>query len=519
MLNPIRNFLHQRRIDKFHKEVAASPQWKNFLDQGLDGLVRLIEPGSKRNFLEQNHASYYELEHRYGVHIWIYAAINAIAEKSAVPKLVIKNDDGEIMDSTRLPMLPMQPNKMQTWDELEQLTAIHLELTGNAYIYHDRDTDEFLPLRPSRVRIVPDEGNNGILGYGYRQTNSNENLTYVRARRQGKAAWMYDDPDLLKWDKATYTKRWNAYHGYVEKGKVELQGIPDNEIDDWVPFNVEDVLHFKYPSPTNDFYGLPPIYPLLTSLNTELYARQWNKRFFENGAIPPGVLIIPKVLPDKVFEQIKDRFVKQYTGTGNRGKPLVLQGGEIGADYKAFPGQHRDLEFLDGLNHTRDEILGVLGVPPEILGMSMGGTHASGLSPGMKEKRSIFWQDTIMPKQKMKAARWTQHFEDQLPDGFSYAYDYEEIEDLRPNYGERAKASINGMRGGMTIPEVRENILGLPAEWEGAIFVPTNLVPITYAQYTAGTIAPAETPEAIEPPADDASEPEPIPDQIKEAAD
>ena len=76
------------------------------MDQGLDGLVPLIEPGSKRNFLEQNHASYYELEHRYGVHIWIYAAINAIAEKSAVPKLVIKNDDGEIMGFPTAPNAP-----------------------------------------------------------------------------------------------------------------------------------------------------------------------------------------------------------------------------------------------------------------------------------------------------------------------------------------------------------------------------------------------------------------------------
>ena len=74
MLNQIRNFIHQHRRNQLRKQIDASPQWsKNFLEQGLDGLVRLIEPGSKRNFLEQNHASYYELEHRYGTHIWIYA--------------------------------------------------------------------------------------------------------------------------------------------------------------------------------------------------------------------------------------------------------------------------------------------------------------------------------------------------------------------------------------------------------------------------------------------------------------
>ena len=68
MLNQIRNFIHQRKRNQLRKQIDASPQWsKNFLEQGLDGLVRLIEPGSKRNFLEQNHASYYELEHRQGL--------------------------------------------------------------------------------------------------------------------------------------------------------------------------------------------------------------------------------------------------------------------------------------------------------------------------------------------------------------------------------------------------------------------------------------------------------------------
>ena len=517
MLNQIRNFIHQHRRNQLRKQIDASPQWsKNFLEQGLDGLVRLIEPGSKRNFLEQNHASYYELEHRYGTHIWIYAAINAIAEKSAVPKLVIKDADGEMLETP----LPSKPNMLQTWDELEQLIAIHLELTGNAYIYHDRENNHFLPLRPSRVRIVPDTENNAILGYGYRQTNSTENITNVRQQRQGKAAWMYDDPDLLKWDKASFKDRHKAYQDYVGKGTMELQGIPDNELKDWVPFEAADVLHFTYPSPTNDYYGLPPIYPLLTNLDTELYARQWNKRFFENGAIPPGVLVIPKVLPDNVFNQIKDRFVKQYTGTGNRGKPLILQGGEIGADYKAFPGQHKDLEYLDGLGYFAKEILAVLGVPPEILGMSSGQgmSNLSANSPGMKEKRSIFWQDTIQPKQKMKAARWTEHFQDELPDGYAYGYDYDEIEDLKPDYAARTKASMTAIKGGMTIPEAREKVLGLPAEWEGAILIPTNLVPITHAQYTAGALPAPETPEALQP-ADEDAETEPVPDTLKEAAD
>ena len=512
MLNAIRNYIHTQRAKRYMRKLATSPQWlKRFSELDAEGLVRLIEPGAKSNFLQSNTASYFDLEHRYGVHIWIYAAVNVIAEKSAVPKLVAKDADGEIQD---MELLPPKPNMIHTWDDVNQLLSVWLELTGNAYLYHDTDTDMFYPLRPSRVRIVPDEDGNSILGYGYRRTYTGDSRALVRQRRAsaGKAKWMHDDPETLKWDRKTFEKHFDAYRNYIEKGHVELQDIPDREKDDWVPFEASEVLHFRYPSPTSDYYGHPPIYPLLSNLQTELYARQWNLKFFENGAIPPGVLIIPKVLPAEKFKEIMDKLNKQYTGTGNRGKPLVLQGGEIGADYKAFPGQHRDLEFLSGLDHSRDEILAVLNVPHVMVNASMTGSHSSNLSPGIREYERIFWQDTMMPKQKMKASRWTQHFIEKLPDGWTLGYDYSEIPALRPDYAELAKAAALALKAGRTVREVRREIWGVSEEWEGDLYLPGNVMALE------GTQMP-ETPQALPMPEEDDELLEPMPPALKEAAD
>ena len=476
MLKTIRNFLGHRRERQIRRDMLALKRLEKALETDIEGFVQLVEPGLKKLFLESQSTDYHELEHRYGVHIWLYAAINAIAEKSAVPPLVIKNADGEIVEKAPL---PMRPNAMQTWNELEQLIAIWLELTGNAYIFHDKDTNEFYPLRPSRVRIVPDDDGRTILGYGYNHMQSS-NITTVRRRGVSKRGWMYDDPEVLDWSnrefKRRYEKRYADYVDSVEKGTVEVQGIPDHEKDNWTPYEADEVLHFKYISPTNDFYGIAPIYPLLTNLQTELYARAWNKNFFENGAIPPGVLIIPKILPKDEFEDMKKSFIKQYGGTKNRGKPLVLQGGEVGADYKAFPGQHRDLEFLNGLDKGRDETLAVVGVPHEVLpGASIMASHTSANSPGIKEKRKIFLQDTIMPKLTMRAARWTAHFRDELPEGHEIGHDYSDIEDLKPDWGERAKAASLAIKNGMTLQEVRREIYDLPEEFEGVLLLPANV--------------------------------------------
>ena len=518
MINYVRNYFTNRRIRQNRRDAMLAAQYNKFVEQGIEGFVTLIEPGSKKQFLQRNNVTYHELEHRYSVHIWVYAAINAIAETSAMPPLVLKNDDGEMMDTP----LPPRPNPIATWDELEQLIAIFLELTGNAYIHHDRNDNTFWVLRPSRVRIVPGKDGRSITGYAYNRSTGNTNISYARQLRPNdKKSWMQDDPDIINWDKKEFKRRMKQYRGWVEKGVIGVETVHKGQEDDWMPFETNEVLHFKTVSPTHDFYGVPPIYPLLTNLSTELYARQWNKNFFENGAIPPGVLIIPKILPENTFETIKNKFIKQYGGTGNRGKPLILQGGEVGADYKAFPGQHRDLEFLNGLDHNRDETLAVLNVPPEILGISIGAQHSGSRSPGIRDKKAIFWKDTIMPKLKMRASRWTDHFQEELPDSYEFGHDFDEIDDLKPDYTELTKAATQGLKAGMTIEETREKILGLPPKWEGYVFVPANMVPIRHGEAPQAMPAP-ETPEALpapEMPETPDDETEPTPDEMKAAAD
>ena len=474
MLKAIRNFLGHRRERQLRKEAIVFSRLQKAYEDGIDRLVQLVEPGSRRLFYEKNNTSYYELEHRYGVHIWVYAAVNAIAEKSATPPLIVEDKDGEMMDSP----LPMRPNPLHTWNELEQLIAIWLELTGNAYVYHDTDTDEFFPMRPSRVRIVPDEDGRSVLGYAYNRLQDTS-VMYTGGHSGGKSGWLYDDPEVMNWSRKdfyrAYEKRYADYKDYMEKGSVGVETVSKGDMDNWIPYEANEVLHFKFVSPTHDYYGIPPIYPLLTNLETELFARQWNKNFFENGAIPPGVLIIPKILPKDEFDSVKKNFIKQYGGTKNRGKPLVLQGGEVGADYKAFPGQHRDLEFLNGLDHGRDETLAVFNVPPEVLGISIGAAHGGARSPGIREKKKIFWQDTVMPKNTMKASRWTTHWQDRLPEGHRFTHDYNGIEDLEPDWGERAKAAAVAIKSGMTVKEVRRDIYKLPEDWEGVLLLPANV--------------------------------------------
>ena len=484
---------------KYLTYVAGPENFAHILDARLsDEYGGPIKP--------QNHSTgYLNQEHRYATHIWVYAAVNVIAEKSAVPVLEVQDADGEAYESS----MPKMPNPNYTWDECEQLISIFLELTGNAYLYHDKEEDTFWPMRPSRMKIVVDDKNREVVGYAY--NNSDKGPSGQRQPTFTKS-WMYDNPELIYTTKSEFRQKFAEYHGWITKGQMGIQRLQKD--DDWIPFEADEILHFRYVSPTHDLYGMAPICTLMTNLQTDLFAREWNLNFFENGAIPPGVLVIPKVFPDKEFDKIKRQFNKEFLGTKNRGKPLVVQGGAEGATYTPFPGQHRDLEFLEGLNRNRDETLAVFGVPHVMVQAQMTGSHSSALSPGIREMRKIFWQDTIMPKQKMKAAVWTKHYQKDLPEGFMFAYNYSEIEDLKPDYAERGKAAINAIRGGMTIEEVRENIWGVSPEWEGTILVPANMRPMRH-----GEVMPAPAPALPAPEGEESMEDEDIMTEPAAAAD
>ena len=479
MFNQLKHFFSEQHYRFLERARTFGQTVKNLSEHSVsyvNGIGKLA--------LEHYTNTGYEAEYRYGTHVWLYVAIKCIAEKSAMAKLVLKKD-GEIVESP----LPQRPNNCMSWTDVNELLTTWMELSGNAYLYHDTETDEFFPIRPSRMKIVVDDDGRSIAGYAYYKggapaSNRVETYTTPSIYTTGGAdpnlrkSWMYDNPELANISKKEFEQKLSKAHECMQKGIVPNALIqnPDN----WMPLDIGEVLHFKHISPTSSLYGLSPLTPLLISLQTDLFARQWNKKFFENGAIPPGLLVIPGAVNSKDFAEIKKSFHEEYSGVGNRGKNLVIKGGPDGAQYTPFPAQHQDLEFSELLNVTRDEILALYNVPHEMVGASMVTTQTSARSPGIREKRMIFWQDTIQPKHRKKADVWNNHYElDPETYGIGFAHDYADIQDLKPDYlllGQAAKLAISG---GMTVKETREKVWGLLEEPDETLYLPSNLQPVS----------------------------------------
>ena len=91
------------------------------------------------------------------------------------------------------------------------------------------------------------------------------------------------------------------------------------------------ILHLTLFNPLDDYYGLSPLEAAAIAVDTHNAAAKWNKALLDNAARPSGALVYAGpdglTLSDQQFERLKKELSEQYQGTGNAGRPMVLEGG------------------------------------------------------------------------------------------------------------------------------------------------------------------------------------------------
>jgi HK97 family phage portal protein len=195
--------------------------------------------------------------------------------------------------------------------ELWTLTTIFLELTGNSYWW-----------------IVPDQ-----LGTPREIWNLPSN-------------WMKIVPS-----KTTFIA------GYV--CQPPGQAVP-------IPFQEDEIIHFKYPSPFDLHYGTGPLIAAQYGVDLNNHLKTHGINYLMNNAQPSGALYTEDSLTDDQFKRLKDQWNREYKGSSNAGKMAIL---ERGLKYQQIGQGMAELNFPDIARSVRDEILAIFGVPASKLGL------------------------------------------------------------------------------------------------------------------------------------------------------
>lgn len=131
---------------------------------------------------------------------------------------------------------------------------------------------------------------------------------------------------------------------------------PDGE---QVPLRREDVIMLRWPSPLDIYRGQGPLPSLAGDLGNEQAQRAWSQSFFENSALPGGVIEVGVPLIDEQFDELVERWNAAHRGISNAGRVAVLEQGK----FVPLAYNQRDMQFVELRGLTKQAILDAYGFP------------------------------------------------------------------------------------------------------------------------------------------------------------
>ncbi len=261
-----------------------------------------------------------------------------------------------------------------------------------------------------------------------------------------------------------------------------------------IPFDINEIIHFKYPNPLNQYHGLAPAHAIGVNLDAEQNADKWVNQFFYNSARPDGVISFDYNLSDEQFDKLKKQWSEKYRGVSKAHQVALLEGG---GKYLQIQNSIKDMDFANLKQKNRDVILGVFGMPQSVMGISENVNKANAEAGDYTFARWIVkprldWKKAKLQEQLIPKFRRS----DNLTLGF--------MEVVPETIEQKRDLAESGMRAGyLTINEARKMQHLGPLPDGDVLLVPLNLIatPVNeiYREPEPTPETPASPPEETPP--------------------
>jgi HK97 family phage portal protein len=339
---------------------------------------------------------------------WLMDAVGHIAESASSSRFHFEDDSGKEFVVKRRPTDPTDvgeidfmlkklfemPNPYQDWAEFISLMVIDFLLVGNAYWVKwkasgDRPTALYR-MPPPFVRIVPDQF--------------------------GPAKYLYKLPMM----------------------------------QDEIEFTPDKVMHLRRPNPHSPYYGVGLVKGGARVVDMEIALTNTSARYYENRAMPSGVVASERRVPRDVFNKLKAQLRSFYTGSQNSGSLMVL---EAGLKWTSVSPSAQDALFAQMGGWSRDRILAMFNMNKKLLGIADDPTDSTTIADWQR----LFDQKTMIPLLNKLAGAISRGLT--RPGwGYDFKFDYEETQAPEQVI---QRATLLSTLPGVKVHELR-NAAGLP---------------------------------------------------------
>ena len=220
----------------------------------------------------------------------------------------------------------------------------------------------------------------------------------------------------------------------------------------------EDMIHLRDRiDPRNHRRGLAPLRSVMVEILGDAAASQMGAALVKNTGVP-SVVISPKndlSMTSDEAENIAEVFGRRFGGE-NRGRPLVISGGEVDIQTLSFTPKDLELGKLRYINEER--ISAVLGVPAILAGLGAGLERAT--YSNAKELREFFTEQKLIPMWNHFANEFTKQLllEDfETNPAYCFKYDLSNVRALSQDEDATMARIVQGYNAGfITVNEARQ---------------------------------------------------------------
>ena len=190
--------------------------------------------------------------------------------------------------------------------------------------------------------------------------------------------------------------------------RISVQAGPDGWPVAWryrvaertVVIPVEDengwpgIIHLKAFHPVDDHFGAGCLSAAAQAVAIHNAAAHWNCALLENAARPSGALVYEGGadtggLTNDQFDRLRAELAQAYSGGGNAGRPMLLEGGLKWQSLSLSPA---DMDFAELKAAAARDIALAFGVPPMLLGLPGDNTYSN-----YREANRALWRLTLLP--------------------------------------------------------------------------------------------------------------------------
>ena len=254
----------------------------------------------------------------------------------------------------------------------------------------------------------------------------------------------------------------HLYH--LPADNVVIHGDPKKYISKYtyndVDYTPGEIIHIKDNSLHDIYRGVSRLKPALRTMQLMTRMRNFQDKFFENGAVPGLVLKSPNTLSDKIKERMMASWQARYRPDSGGRRPLVLDGGlEID---KISNVNFKELDFQTAIHENEKIILKAIGVPPILLD--------SGNNANIRPNMRLYYLETVLPITRKLNSGLSRYF------GFEIVEDVTNVPALQPELRDSAAYYTSLVNGGIISPNEAREALGYDAREEAEdIRVPANI--------------------------------------------